>query len=276
MTRKILIVDDSSPMRTILRRAVTMAYDSVEIHLAEHGEAALACLAKESIDIVLTDVNMPVMNGVELVRRMHGEPALRRIPIVMITSDGSEARRHEAQNLGVAGFLQKPVTPNALRDLLDEVLEEDSGPSSSLSTVPDETQRQAQADIMREIVGQVMESAFIFVEDGVVAMTPTPSVYASVTFSGAKTGELRLWLALDQAREAAQNLVDASDDETTAQMVGELANVICGRTLGRLFPNETIALATPDSVFLGSAALDGAVLMHGQVGYVAAALLVQG
>lgn len=116
----ILIVDDSAMMRAMLKRAVRLAAEDVEIAEAANGQEALGVLESRPIDAVFTDINMPVMTGVELLREMNtrGYTQVRR---VVVSTDGSDARRDEVRDLDVNLYIKKPLAPEMIRGLLQEL-----------------------------------------------------------------------------------------------------------------------------------------------------------
>ena len=120
---RILIVDDSAMMRAVIKRVVGLSAIPVEEILeAGNGVEALAVLESTDIQVMFTDINMPVMNGTELLReiaRRDEWPALGR---VVISTDGSTSRREQAADLEVDCYLEKPVTLEGLRDVLNEIL----------------------------------------------------------------------------------------------------------------------------------------------------------
>src|SRR5262249_44379972 len=98
---KVLIVDDSSVMRKIIERSLRQAgLDLNEVLEASNGAEALAEVQKGSLDIVLSDINMPVMDGLEFLKKLSGVEAAKGVPVVMITTEGSEARVVEALSAG--------------------------------------------------------------------------------------------------------------------------------------------------------------------------------
>ena len=123
MAYNILVVDDSSTVRTMIRRVLDVSELPLgEIQEAENGKQALERLGDSWVDLVLTDINMPEMNGMELVRRMATDDMMRSVPVVVISTEGSEARVQELRDLGIQGYLRKPFTPEAVRDLVEGVL----------------------------------------------------------------------------------------------------------------------------------------------------------
>jgi two-component system, chemotaxis family, chemotaxis protein CheY len=123
MALHILIVDDSPAMRTFIRRVVRLSGADVEQYYeASNGEEALAQLSLHPIDAVLTDINMPVMDGEEFVRRMRAQKPLEATPVIVISTDATMNRIHTMQSLGAVGYLEKPFGPEQLRNELDRVL----------------------------------------------------------------------------------------------------------------------------------------------------------
>jgi two-component system chemotaxis response regulator CheY len=123
MAIHILIVDDSPAMRSFIRRVVKLSGMEVDQYYeAADGAEALAQLAAHSIDAVLTDINMPVMDGEEFVRRMRVDGPFQTTPVIVISTDATTNRIHTMQALGAVGYLQKPFGPEQLRNELDRVL----------------------------------------------------------------------------------------------------------------------------------------------------------
>jgi two-component system chemotaxis response regulator CheY len=118
---RILIVDDSSMMRAMIKRVVKLTNVPVEEILeAGDGEQALALLESHEVDLLLTDINMPGMSGTDLLRRVAGDARWRNLTRVIISTDGSEVRREQAAGLSVRCYLQKPFSPEVLRDVLTD------------------------------------------------------------------------------------------------------------------------------------------------------------
>lgn len=125
MPFNILIVDDSRTVRRVLRRAIDLAgLPAAEFFEASNGAEALEHLrGGHPVDIVLTDVHMPVMTGVQLVQEIRGDQNLRSLPVVVLTSDTSASRREQLEQLGVRAFLGKPFQPETIRDVLVDLME---------------------------------------------------------------------------------------------------------------------------------------------------------
>ncbi len=118
----ILVVDDSEMMRTLIVRAARLSQLPIaQILEAGNGIEALAVLERQTVDALFTDINMPGMTGIQLLERMAGEPRWQHIRRVVISTDGSEARRAEASALNVHAYINKPFRPEAMRDVLSDL-----------------------------------------------------------------------------------------------------------------------------------------------------------
>jgi two-component system chemotaxis response regulator CheY len=122
MALHILIVDDSPAMRAFIRRVLRLSGIDVDCYFeAANGQEALAQLRLNRIDAVLTDINMPVMDGETFVRKMRAGP-FQSIPVIVISTDATTRRIHTMHELGAVGYLEKPFGPEQLRNELDRVL----------------------------------------------------------------------------------------------------------------------------------------------------------
>jgi two-component system chemotaxis response regulator CheY len=125
MSYSILIVDDSLPMRSVIKRTLkTAGYGSSQFHEAGNGKEALVIMKNGWIDIVLTDYNMPVMNGMELLKTIKDDELVKDIPVVVISTESNDVRIKEFMDLGAAGYITKPFAPETIRDLLINILGE--------------------------------------------------------------------------------------------------------------------------------------------------------
>ena len=123
MKLKALVVDDSWAMRKFIVRQARASADLIaECHEAGNGREALEELKKTPIDIVLCDINMPEMDGLELARAMRDDPDLRSIPVIIISSDPALSREEEFRQLGAIGYVEKPFTPAKLSAELERLL----------------------------------------------------------------------------------------------------------------------------------------------------------
>ena len=119
----VLIVDDSSVMRKIVERSLRQAgLEIEEVREASNGAEALAEVQNATFDLILSDINMPAMDGLEFLRNLAGVPAARNVPVVMITTEGSEARVVEALSVGAKGYIRKPFTPEQVKERVAPLL----------------------------------------------------------------------------------------------------------------------------------------------------------
>src|SRR5580704_15370299 len=109
MESSVLVVDDSVAIRKILHRALRNTGISIQtIYEAGDGQEALKLLETEKVDLIFSDINMPKMNGLQLLESLKSSARWRHIPVVMITTEGGAASVGEAVRLGAAGYLRKP------------------------------------------------------------------------------------------------------------------------------------------------------------------------
>ena len=124
MAKTILTVDDSASVRQMVKFALSGAgYDVIE---AVDGEDALVKLAGSSnpvpINMVITDLNMPRLDGIGLIRRVRANPACKGVPIVMLTTESQESRKQEGKAAGATGWIVKPFTTQQLLAVVKRVL----------------------------------------------------------------------------------------------------------------------------------------------------------
>jgi two-component system chemotaxis response regulator CheY len=118
----ILIVDDSATMRALLHRVVGLADLPIgTIYQAPNGLEALKILETYSVQAVFTDLNMPVMNGTQLLREMAKRDSWKHLLRIIISTDGSKLRREEARELNVNLYVEKPFRPEVVRDVLCQI-----------------------------------------------------------------------------------------------------------------------------------------------------------
>ena len=123
MAFRFLIVDDSPAMRTVVHRVLSMTGVPIaQCHEAANGREALDLLRTQFIDVILTDLNMPVMDGEEFVASLQAEETLCHIPVVIVSSAQTELRAQRLLALGARGFVKKPFLPETLREQLLQVL----------------------------------------------------------------------------------------------------------------------------------------------------------
>ncbi|MDH3285857.1 MAG: response regulator [Acidobacteriota bacterium] len=125
--QRILIVEDSETMRALLASTLEELEVPVKITEAASGFEALRCLPRHPYDLIVTDINMPDINGLELVSFAKGNDAYRDIPLVIISTEGSERDRERGLSLGADAYLVKPFDPEDLRGIARELLSRRAG-----------------------------------------------------------------------------------------------------------------------------------------------------
>lgn len=119
-----LIVDDSSVMRKIVERSIRQAgIDLAEVREAGNGAEGLGALKDQNFDLILCDINMPVMDGLEFLRQLQAEENAKGVPVVMITTEGSESHVVQALSIGARGYIRKPFTPEQVKEHVLPLLE---------------------------------------------------------------------------------------------------------------------------------------------------------
>jgi len=123
MAFQVMIVDDSPAMQAFIVRVIEISRLEVKKCLqASNGQEALEMLRHEQVDIILTDVNMPTMNGEEFLRHLDQDELLKTIPVLVVSTDGSEHRVALMLSLRAKGYLKKPFSPEELREKMEELL----------------------------------------------------------------------------------------------------------------------------------------------------------
>lgn len=123
MPFNILIVDDSSPMRAVIKKVIRASgFDIGEFHEAGSGKEALKVLDEQWLDVVLSDYNMPDMNGLDMLKAMKQNEMMKDIPVIMVTTEGSRARIDDFMKTGATAYIKKPFTPEQIRTQLQQLL----------------------------------------------------------------------------------------------------------------------------------------------------------
>jgi len=115
----LLIVDDSAAIRKILRRVLQAAEIPLgNVYEAGDGVEALAILGANKVTLILSDINMPNMDGLQLLGHVRANAAWKELPVIMITTEGSQAKVMEAAQLGATGYVRKPFTSDQIKSTL--------------------------------------------------------------------------------------------------------------------------------------------------------------
>jgi two-component system chemotaxis response regulator CheY len=123
MDSDVLVVDDSAAIRKILQRVLRQTGMAINtIHEAGNGEEALAVLKEHKVHLILSDINMPKMDGLQLLASLKASGDWAQVPVVMITTEGGETKVAEAVKLGAAGYVRKPFTADQIKEKLAGIL----------------------------------------------------------------------------------------------------------------------------------------------------------
>lgn len=222
MAQNVLIVDDSAVTRAMIAKTLDLAQIPVADCLqAGNGKEALELLESHWVDLVLADLNMPVMGGRELLRVMRTTPEMADIPVIVISSEhcppGSLALSW------ASGYVRKPFTPEALRAAIDGLAAKKRG-------------SEVDAHWLLERFDYVLQTLTFMCADrlaeGEQAITPDRSVTASMEFSGSVNGSIWIAVSPGLARDMARNALGDDQlevgDRQAADVVGEVLNVTCG------------------------------------------------
>jgi two-component system, chemotaxis family, chemotaxis protein CheY len=124
---RVLIVDDSSVMRKIVDRSLRQAgLELTQVFEASNGAEALARVQETRVDLILSDINMPTMDGLELVRQLQALDNAKGVPIVMVTTEAGESHVVQALSCGARGYIRKPFSPDQIKERLIPLLAEQS------------------------------------------------------------------------------------------------------------------------------------------------------
>ncbi|GAB4371457.1 MAG: response regulator [Bryobacter sp.] len=123
MAMDVLIVDDSAAIRKILQRVLRQTEMPIgNIHEAGDGVEALDMLSKNKVGLVLSDINMPNMDGLEFLSKLKADAEHKDVPVIMITTEGNQNKVMEAVNLGAAGYVRKPFTTEQIKEKLTGIV----------------------------------------------------------------------------------------------------------------------------------------------------------
>lgn len=119
----VLVVDDSDTIRSVLVRTLGLTkLPFAEILTASNGVEALEKMKTHWVDLVFSDLHMPEMGGIELIKQMRALPSYNEIPIVIVSTEGSTTRIDSLKEMGVKGYVRKPFTPEGIRDMILSIL----------------------------------------------------------------------------------------------------------------------------------------------------------
>ncbi len=121
-----LIVDDSAAMRAVVKKVIALSgADVSQCWEAANGKEALELLSKEWVDVILTDIHMPVMDGMEFLENLHADEMLSRVPVVLVTTEARKEFIDKAAALGARAHVRKPFQPETIKKVLEAILGEE-------------------------------------------------------------------------------------------------------------------------------------------------------
>ena len=119
MALDVLVVDDSAAIRKILQRVLMQTDLGIgKIHEACDGNEALERMTTESVGLILSDINMPNMDGLEFLKSVKSNPVWKNVPVLMVTTEGAQDKVMQALQLGANGYVKKPFTPEQIKEKL--------------------------------------------------------------------------------------------------------------------------------------------------------------
>jgi two-component system chemotaxis response regulator CheY len=131
MSYNLLIIDDSASMRAVLRKMVQLSgFHINSCFEAANGQEALELLAREWVDVILSDLHMPVLDGISMLEALHEDDILKTTPVILVTTEGNRERLDYALSLGAKGYIRKPFQPRQVRALMEAVLGVTSEPGN--------------------------------------------------------------------------------------------------------------------------------------------------
>lgn len=120
MTKTVLIVDDSISIRKMV--GYTLKQAGFAVIEGENGQDALAQMDTHKVDLIVTDLNMPVMDGIAFIRQVRARPSAKGIPVLMLTTESQDSKKQEGKTAGATGWIVKPFHPDKLLAILARVL----------------------------------------------------------------------------------------------------------------------------------------------------------
>jgi len=132
----VLIVDDSAAIRKIIKKTILISgFDVENFYEAGNGKEAFNILKDNWVDVVLTDIHMPEMGGITLLKKIREDDVLSSLPVIVISTEGREQKMKEALNLGANGYIKKPFKPEDIKDILLKVMGEEHVRKEDFGTV---------------------------------------------------------------------------------------------------------------------------------------------
>ena len=263
MSMNVLVVDDSDVIRNMILKTLRLAnVPMAAAYEAANGREALDILEDNPVDVVLADINMPVMDGLEMLKTMRENKELEDVMVVVVSTEGAAARLAELTAAGMNAYIRKPFTPEQIRDVVESV-------TGTLD--PDDA-----APFVCEAFIEVLERFVLMCGEPAEAGEPAPGfpegelLQAHMTFRGHASGSLTLAAPRELCLEMAANAVGVDRDspeavKAAADALAEVLNMTCGCIAMALDPEKAVDLTPPtvatiDAAAWGALATDPATL----------------
>ncbi len=240
----ILLVDDSKTVRSVLAKTLELSRLPInEILEAENGRQALDLMDNNWVDLVLADINMPVLNGIEMVEKMYSDGLLKTIPVIIVSTEGSATRIEQLKSRGISAYIRKPFTPELIRSVVEDIL----GVKGNTGA----------PDVLTRTLQEVMEkTAFVYPEPVSIDEIPQcagPCLMASMNFTGEKNGSLAMAIPRQLCLVMTANITGTEEDlpDTADQVndaMGELLSMCCGNILTALYGPEPVFDMSPPKI----------------------------
>lgn len=246
MKLQVLLVDDSATMRAMLRKILNLSGLPVaKFHEAGNGQEGLDVLAAQWIDLVLVDLNMPVMGGLEMIDRVRQQAELAELPIIVVSTESSATRIAEIKSRHIH-FIHKPFTPEQVRAIVQQYWE------LSAARLTEQLLIQVGQEVFERLASLSLQV------DRRPDRQPAGEKYcAEVGFSGSMQGLVSVVVPGTMMPVIYRNMAGEGEEPTYDQQLdalGELTNVLCGNLLGRLAgPEPIFDLAAPQVAQVGAA-----------------------
>jgi two-component system, chemotaxis family, chemotaxis protein CheY len=245
MALNVLVVDDSDVIRSMILKSLRIADVPIAAAFeASNGREALSVLEDNWVDVVIADINMPVMDGLEMLRRIRASGPIADTPVIVVTTEGSTSRVTELADAGVSAFVRKPFTPERIRDV---VLEVTTG-VDAVTEDPVPVLQQVLVDVIARFV--LMDAALT--DAALTAPDPVdgPILEARMSFRGRESGVVSVLAPYRVCVEMAANAmgVDVGHPRaaaTAGDVLGEVLNMTCGCYCVERDPDTPADLAPP-------------------------------
>ncbi len=254
MNADILIVDDSGILRKVMRKAIgQLGVPADRIREAANGQEALDALAEAPADLILLDLHMPVMNGQEFAQHKAADPALAKIPFVVVSTEANAQRLMEMVELGALGLLRKPFEPEELARMVRDYLSEDiMGASEEPECLHGEDLDGLSVEQLEGLVTRTLErTAFLLTEPEPFDLEEDAH-HAHITYTGVlEEADVFLSASPGFLRELAASLLGLDDDDPSledelTEALSELSNILAGEIVVALGgEQECFALGIP-------------------------------